>query len=208
MPNTNTNAIAASFSTEDGTFDRRALFTHMAERHSAYLKRWALVRGTSAADAADLVQAAFERALRTNPPVRNHDELRAWLFVVVRNEFINNHRAAMATTRAWCDAALPAGEAEPMPLWRQIDTEHLTAALSKLSPHLRTTFELRQAGRRLRDIAAMLGVAETTVGVRLHRARKQLRRLILAEHNHQAASARQQLSSRASTSSIAPSDMP
>lgn len=157
------------------------LLRRMAERHTTALRRWAQARGSSDADVADLVQETFERALKARPPVRNDDELRAWLFVVLRNQFVNKHRALAAFMSVPCELlALAAQEPEAMPLWRQIDIEVVHGALARLSPTLRTTFELRVAGHSLREIARILGVPEPTVAVRLHRARQRLRFLVLA----------------------------
>ncbi len=169
---------------KDAGTEPAALFQHMPARHAGALRRWAQARGSSEADIADLVQETFEKALKARPPVRNDDELRAWLFVVLRNQFVNKHRAVAAFMSVPCEMlALPAREPEAMPLWRQIDIEVVHGALSRLSPTLRTTFELRVAGHSLREIARMLGIPEATVAVRLHRARQRLRFLVLATIN-------------------------
>lgn len=162
----------------------RHLLERMAEKHTAALRRWAVVRGASHADAADLVQETFEKTLKARPPVRNDDELRAWLFVVLRHQLVNKHRAVAAFTSVPCDMlALSAREPEALPLWRQIDIEVVQDALSRLPATLRTTFELRVAGHRPREIAGILGISDATVAVRLHRARHQLRVFALAAIN-------------------------
>ncbi len=120
------------------------LLRHMPERHAGALRRWAQARGSSEADIADLVQETFEKALKACPPVRNDDELRAWLFVVLRNQFVNKHRALAAFMSVPCELlALPAQEPEAMPLWRQNrhrgGPRRSFAAVADAADHLRAS---------------------------------------------------------------------
>jgi predicted RNA polymerase sigma factor len=120
--------------------------------------------------------------------VRNDTELRAWLMTVLRNLHIDSKRSIAVRYSIPCDSLpLSAPEPEATPLWRQIDVEVLYATLPRLSPPMRRAFELRLAGHGMRQIARQLGIAEATVGVRLHRARRVLKKLILVHYLRESA---------------------
>ncbi|HEY8926559.1 MAG TPA: RNA polymerase sigma factor [Polyangia bacterium] len=157
----------------------RRLLAEVGERHGRALQRWTILRGGSAAEAADLMQEAFERALRTEPSVTTQEELRAWLQIVIRRLFIDGRRSTR--WRGWVDAdldrhAAPAPEA--MPLWRQAE---VGSALKEIAPRLRVVVELQAAGRSLREISEELRIPIATVSTRLFRARHQLRRHLAVE---------------------------
>ena len=157
----------------------RRLLAEVGERHGRALQRWTLVRGGSAAEAADLMQEAFERALRARPAVRTHDELRAWLQIVIRRLFIDARRSTR--WRGWVNVDLarhPAPAPEAIPLWRQVEVGD---ALEQIAPLLRQVVELQAGGRSLREISEQLGIPVATVSTRLFRARHQLRQRLVVE---------------------------
>jgi RNA polymerase sigma-70 factor, ECF subfamily len=138
-----------------------------------------MVRGGSAAEAADLMQEAFERALRARPGVTTPDELRAWLQIVIQRLFIDARRSTR--WRGWVSVDLdrhPAPAPETIPLWRQVEVGD---ALEQIAPHLRQVVELQAAGRSLREISEQLGIPIATVSTRLFRARHELRRRLVVE---------------------------
>ena len=162
-----------------GARSLRQLLAEVGERHGRALQRWTIVRGGSAAEAADLMQEAFERALRTRPSVTTHDELRAWLQIVIRRLFIDGRRSTR--WRGWVNVdlerhAAPAPEA--IPLWRQVE---VGAALTQIAPRLRQIVEMQAADRSLREISEELQIPIATVSTRLFRARHQLRRHLVVE---------------------------
>jgi RNA polymerase sigma-70 factor (ECF subfamily) len=158
------------------------LFSGMAFRHTDLLYRWAVRRGGDPADAWDIVQDAFERALRTRPAVGNDQELRAWLCVVVRHLFVDQHRSAHNRMRAICevDEGCTPAPKEALPLWRQYDVADVYRLIPLLTPGLRSAYELHVAGHSLAQIADRLAIPQTTVGTRLLRARARLRGWLLA----------------------------
>jgi len=138
-----------------------------------------MVRGGSAAEAADLLQEAFERALRARPSVTTHDELRAWLQIVIRRLFIDARRSTR--WRGWVNIDLdrsPAPALEDIPFWRQVEVGD---ALGQIAPRLRQVVELQAAGRSLREISEQLRIPIATVSTRLFRARHQLRQRLVVE---------------------------
>jgi RNA polymerase sigma factor (sigma-70 family) len=59
-----------------------------------------------------------------------------------------------------------------------ITNEQFAQALQKLSPKVRTTFEMHAAGKKYQDIAHSLGVPVGTVAKRLYDARAKLREFL------------------------------
>jgi RNA polymerase sigma-70 factor (ECF subfamily) len=123
----------------------------------------------------DLVQDAFERALRFlsagNPPPTH---MRAWLVSILRNAFIDRARKRVVEHVPVEDQ--PAPEVEEEPVWATVTHEEVQAALARLDEDHRTIFEMHYLdGMRYKDIAAKLGVPANTVASKLHRVRKLLR---------------------------------
>lgn len=160
--------------------DSDRLFEEMATVHGAALRRWARAHAPTG-DPADLIQDAFERALRKRPPVRDHDELRAWLFVVARNLMIDRMRGAESRTVFGVELdGFAAPCADEPPAWRCVDWADVRDALPSLDPRLRQVFVMFSQGMSLLQISAATGVPVATVGTRLFRARKRLKLLVEA----------------------------
>jgi RNA polymerase sigma-70 factor (ECF subfamily) len=165
------------------TSDQRVseLLAQMGKRHTATLFRWAVARSESPADAWDLVQQTFVRALDRRPLVVTDDDLFAWLAVVLRHLFVDSRRSFEVRRRVPVDLdALAAPASEAVAPWRCLDMETVREALPALARPLRDVFELHAAGHSLADIADRLGICASTAGTRLFRARRRLR--LLLEH--------------------------
>lgn len=133
-------------------------------------------------DAEDVVQDAFLRALRALASYDARRPFPAWFFTVVRNVARNaaasravrdRRRADLAAADAHDGARSPAddGAAERGEL-----RGHLERALDDLPPMQRACFRLCEGeGFSTAEVAAMLGVTESTVRVHVHRARRTLR---------------------------------
>jgi RNA polymerase sigma-70 factor (ECF subfamily) len=147
--------------------------------HIPRLRRYAraLLRGDVAA-ADDLVQDCLERALSRLRLWRRDSDLRAWLFTIMHNLYVNRLRRAdsQSTFSSMPEeieslAAPPA--ADPMCL------PELERACSLLQPDQREILLLvALEGLSYRQVATILGVPEGTVMSRLARARERLRRAL------------------------------
>ncbi|MCB1790136.1 MAG: sigma-70 family RNA polymerase sigma factor [Gammaproteobacteria bacterium] len=150
------------------------------------LRRYArvLLRGdTIAAD--DLVQDCLERALDRLGRWRPGTDLRAWLFTIMHNLYVNQVRRAGAAPRF---VALPEQYDEPAGAARAercTELDELQRAINSLSDQQREILVLVSLeGLRYREVAAVLGVPEGTVMSRLSRARQQLRTLLEEDEPH------------------------
>ena len=67
----------------------------------------------------------------------------------------------------------------PAPAWLDITPEQVQAALAQIGDEFRVVYELAtSANRSYKEIAAQLRLPAATVGTRLIRARRKLRRLL------------------------------
>ena len=134
-------------------------------------------------DAADITQEAFLRLWRHGPDL-DDDRLAAWLTRVVHNLCIDRTRRRQTVQRYFgrpdpdAVAELPAAGAEPVAGLAD-DHPDLEAALASLPAPSRSLIVMHYwQGLKLREIADSLGLSEGTLKVRLHRARKALRRVL------------------------------
>lgn len=118
--------------------------------------------------AADLLQSCATKALAASPP-EEAERVRAWLFAILRNIWIDEHRGGETSAHA-------AEEAFEDEQWRHDDrliaAITVRQALERLDPPHREIIELVDlAGFRYGEAADILGVPVGTVMSRLSRAR-------------------------------------
>ena len=167
----------------DTIADNSSLFRTMADRHTEALYSLALSRTSDRDDAWDLIQEAYERALRRKPNVADDRALRGWLTVVLHNLFIDRCRTA-ATRRAFVDLdELPTPEPEEVDqqcLWFNVSIETIERLGEELRPSARDIFRLHLKGLPVRVIATELGIPATKVSRKLFWARRKIRERISA----------------------------
>jgi RNA polymerase sigma-70 factor (ECF subfamily) len=153
-------------------------------QHEAVLKTIAKRLCGDAAEASDLVQDTFERALRA-ASTQALANPRAWLVTIMHNLFIDRCRQ-----RRRQPFMVPMGdqvdatpfEPEPEPEWATISMDQLRSALARLEDGFRRVYELHCfEGASYDEIAQTLNIAKNTVGTRLARARQKLRELLRAQ---------------------------
>jgi RNA polymerase sigma-70 factor, ECF subfamily len=152
--------------------------------HRDVLKGVAMRLCANAADANDLVQDTFERALRV-PSSELPDNLRAWLITVMHNLFFDQLRHQTRGPRLVPmedETDIPEPEPEVEPAWAAISPAQLEAALAQLDDRYREVYEMHcLSGASYDEIARSLNITKTTVGTRLARAREKIRELLRAQ---------------------------
>ncbi|MFM7718200.1 MAG: sigma-70 family RNA polymerase sigma factor [Actinomycetota bacterium] len=140
------------------------------------------------ADAEDLLQETTLRAFRGFAGFEDGTNVRAWLYRILTNTFINDYRRRQRQPvtiseeeapewfvheRLGPDGAEPSAEQEVLD---RIPDADVTAALEALPDAFRIAVLLADVeGFSYREIAEMVGVPIGTVMSRLHRGRKALR---------------------------------
>jgi RNA polymerase sigma factor (sigma-70 family) len=131
------------------------------------------------ADAEDVVQDAYVRALRFFSSLRGEDA-RAWLFAIVRNTWYGRfpRRAGGAVTTVVEEDADNRADGSLDPeaqVIQQQTVEHVRRALETLPTDFREVLVLRELeGLSYKEIAAIVGTPLGTVMSRLARARERL----------------------------------
>jgi RNA polymerase sigma-70 factor (ECF subfamily) len=139
-------------------------------------------------EAQELTQEVFLRVFRTLKTYRaGEGSFVVWLTRLTRNLLIDHYRRSrLERATDSIEEQLPMLEARGVSASRtdgllasREASEHLQAALGKLSPDLRETVILRDIEEmEYREIAAVLKVPEGTVKSRLNRGRAELARLL------------------------------
>jgi RNA polymerase sigma-70 factor (ECF subfamily) len=148
------------------------------------LKRLAERLCENTADARDLLQDTFERAVRHGipPEVRC---TRAWLTTIMHNLFIDHCRAAARQPNhdALEDKHCNVIQLEPdvlEPAWTQITVQDIHDALDQIDRVYRDVYRLHTFEHLSYErIAQQLSIQRITVGTRLNRARKRLREVLV-----------------------------
>jgi RNA polymerase sigma-70 factor (ECF subfamily) len=141
----------------------------------------------NAADAEDLVQETFLRAYRGFHQFEEGTNLKAWLYRILMNTFINEYRKRQRQPQTVSDGevgdwflyskmaesgAEPSAEAEVL---EALPDEEVQEALSSLPEQFRIAVLLADVeGFSYKEIAEITGVPIGTVMSRLHRGRKAL----------------------------------
>ncbi len=131
------------------------------------------------ADAEDLTQKAFLRALDRLPRLRDDRAFRAWLYRIALNLIRNRHRSLGRWRWADSDALerqIDPSESTELSLDRQRQWQSVEKGLARLPKLQREVVRLRlHAELPFKEIAQILGNSEASCKVSYHHAVKKLR---------------------------------
>jgi RNA polymerase sigma-70 factor (ECF subfamily) len=137
--------------------------------------------------AEDLAQETFVKAFRSLAAFDTTRRLSSWLFRIAHNTALDALRrsrspvisASAASAASGRGSDEPAGPPEPDPVEREALGNALEAALAQLRPEHSAAIVLRyEEGLSFDEIGIVLGVPEVTARSHVHRARKELARLL------------------------------
>ena len=177
-----------------GVDDRQARLGAEALTHLDALYRTALRMTRNPEDAEDLVQETYLRALRALNQFQEGTNLRAWLFKILTNAFINQYRRRSRAPRSesiddvedfylyqhLIDNGLQSSSPNPETevLERLVDDD-IVKALEDLPEQFRQVVLLADVeGFSYREIADILDIKIGTVMSRLHRGRRRLQKTL------------------------------
>jgi len=165
-------------STSNQTYERVEWVRMTMERHEAELIRYARSLVGDLPSAEDLVQDAFFKLCKQEPESLQ-GPLVPWLFTVVRNQAMDQHRRESRRPRApEAEASELAGNAPTPSTSAQArdDVRNLMTLLTTLPPNQREVVRLKfQNQLSYREISHLTRLSETNVGFLLHTALKTLR---------------------------------
>jgi len=138
------------------------------------------------ADAEDLVQETFLKALRGFPSFEPNSNFKAWIFRILRNTHLTSHSGLAARRTVWLDQELEVTSAVDLQtpelnLLALSDRAAIQSAMEQLAPPLLEVVLLCDVEEmKYREIATVLDIPIGTVMSRIARARATLRQLLEA----------------------------
>lgn len=152
-------------------------FNNAIANQSDYLRPYAHALTHDMEDAKDLFQETMVRALMNKDKYRIGTNLKAWLYTIMRNIFINNYRKNKRFTKVTSDipedimmyqASRNPGNAG----WNNVRMKEIKQEMANLPDAYRQSFELYHMGYKYQDIAGILNEPLGTIKSRIHFARK------------------------------------
>jgi RNA polymerase sigma-70 factor, ECF subfamily len=155
-------------------------FNHRVSDLYKPLRNFALKLTRNMEDASDLTQETMAKAFYNHDKFREGTNMKAWLYTIMKNIFINNYRRQVNShvvsddtenqyyINSHSQRTVNFGD-------RRMILKDIQNALSKLSKNLRVPFEMAFQGYKYEEIANFMNVPLGTIKIRIHNARKKLK---------------------------------
>jgi RNA polymerase sigma-70 factor (ECF subfamily) len=146
-------------------------------RFLAFVRR--RVHDASAAE--DILQIAYARAIAKEQSLKTRGSADAWFFRILRNAIIDHYRHTAVETRTLLPLALGAEAQAPAPDMAPSHTcPCLSTALDQLQPQYEAILRQVDIGEvSLETYSRDAGITPGNAAVRVHRARRSLRKKLL-----------------------------
>lgn len=131
----------------------------------------------------DLAQETLAKAWQAREKFQLGTNLKAWLFVILRNEFYSNHRRAK-TASDYNAAQSHNSEGAEAEQHARLDLSDLMRAFSQLPSEQKEALILTASEFSYDEAAQICGCAVGTIKSRVSRARKQLQILVEGSAGH------------------------
>ncbi len=154
-------------------------FGRLLEREIPRLRRYARALARDAVRADDLVQNCLLRAIAKQHLWQPGTDLRAWLFAILHNQYVNDLRRSLREgAESAVDQLAPVLTVPPTAIV-SLELRDLERAITLLPEEQRQAILLvGLEGMHYEEVAGILGVPIGTVRSRLSRGRETLRRLM------------------------------
>jgi RNA polymerase sigma factor, sigma-70 family len=128
-------------------------------------------------DAKDLVQETFFKALNNQEKFDDQTNIKAWLYTIMKNTFINDYRRRVKKQAIFNkdvhEFVLNSKPADANPE-SDFNYRELTLMVNSLEPEFRIPFQMHDNGFKYQEIADELGLHLGTVKSRIHFSRQKL----------------------------------
>ena len=146
------------------------------------LCRYAYLLTTDNNKADDLVQETFYKALKYRNRFQSNSNLKAWLFTIMKNTFINDYRR-----QGRINSVIDADAHEFVVNNRKSDDnpernfrlKEVNNMINSLDPAYKVPFLMYENGYKYQEISNELGLCPGTVKSRIHFSRKKLAKMLL-----------------------------
>jgi len=152
---------------------------NMIVLHSDFLRPYAVTLTKDHEEAKDLFQETIMRALLNREKYQFGTNLKAWLYTIMRNIFINKYRrnkkfrkvenATMTELPVYTVDTTVHNEG-----WSMLRMQEIKNAIDTLPRSSRISFELHYTGYKYQEIAKLMNEPLGTIKSRIHFARKSL----------------------------------
>jgi RNA polymerase sigma-70 factor (ECF subfamily) len=126
----------------------------------------------------DLAQETLTKAWQARDKFRPGSNLKAWLFVILRNEFYSTHRRAKTVANYAAGDGMRNSEGVDAEQYAKLDLTDLMRAFDQLSTEQKEALVLTAGEFSYDEAAEICGCAVGTIKSRVSRARKLLQSLV------------------------------
>ncbi len=154
-------------------------FNHQLVNLEKNLKRFAYSLTANQEDSRDLVQETFLKALTYREQFRDHSNLKAWTYTILKNTFINNYRKSVKqntifdNTEDFYFLNKTEGPATLKPD-AAIPVKEINKEVQSLEDEFRIPFEMHMSGYKYKEIAEKMNLNIGTMKSRIFFSRKKL----------------------------------
>ncbi len=144
------------------------------------LERFTLKFTNNKEEAKDLIQDTIVKALSNAHRFQSNTNIKAWLFTIMRNTFINDYhknvKIKSVVSHSYNVNELPNIHHNFVPSpQKQMEYEDIQQGIYNLKEELKKPLELYRKGFKYKEIAEILNIPIGTVKFRIHQARETLR---------------------------------
>ncbi|MDQ3050177.1 MAG: RNA polymerase sigma factor [Bacteroidota bacterium] len=155
-------------------------FNHRVKDLYKPLRNFALKLTRNLEDATDLTQETMMKAFYNHDKFREGTNMKAWLYTIMKNIFINQYRRQVNSQVVTDDTDnqyyINSHSQRTGNLGEQkMILKDIQAAIASLSRNLRIPFIMAFQGYKYEEIAQFMKVPLGTVKIRIHNARKKLK---------------------------------
>ncbi len=154
-------------------------FNHQLTGLDEALERFAMSLTKNRDDAKDLVQETYLKALTYREKFMNDTNLKAWVYTIMRNSFINNYRRSARENTTfdntkdlfYLNSPSQGNDSSPEVNY---SVGEIQSHINNLEDDLRIPFQMHQEGYKYKEIADEMNLKIGTVKSRIFFGRKKL----------------------------------